>query len=252
MEHAALRDQLEGNPDALALFERLVQARANEPDEPAIMEITYGNGTSLIAGSYNLGDIRSSSLNDLVDHGLLRVTRYGSRGDRVLEVSSGGMAFNRWLQSERGAPIERVVQDAIKLVDGPAFARACPSAAKHLEEAFALLVADRLDVPALTELGTHLRSALIDAVATARGNEQPDEDVERATKATRKAAAERGDDATMALVDLARAVLRLDHGVTHNRDEQHQGRPIADLATAHRAAYLTAVCCYELVRSPIR
>ena len=50
------------------------------------------------------------------------------------------------------------------------------------------------------------------------------------------------------VVELALTVLRLDHRLNHIRDEADKNQPAATWEEVRRAAFLTAVACYELDR----
>jgi len=80
----------------------------------------------------------------------------------------------------------------------------------------------------------------------AAGLANPDEQLERVFKPIRQSAAVRSDVAVAMLVDLCLAVASLGHSIDHVRDELQKGREPAGADTLRRAAFLTAVCCYEL------
>ena len=122
--------------------------------------------------------------------------------------------------------------------------------AKHLRAAFGTLDS-RLDLADITIIGDHLRKALIDVAGAAAGLSTPDENLERVLRPRRVAAGERADVATAMLLDLVVAVLSLDHAIEHVRDEIAEQRAPAGADTIRRAAFLTAVCCYELDRTPL-
>lgn len=191
----------------------------------------------------------SSVLRDLREQGLLRVGRQGRDGPQY-ELPSKAREFEEW---RRGlpSPVEQVEQTVLRLVDDAGFVDRHPHAAKHLRAAFELLAAAPLDVPDTTITGDHLRKALIDVVGLAVGLDTSDEDLERVFKPVRRSAAERADLATVRLVDLCRAVFSLAHAVEHVRDEVTAGRDPADAEVLRRAAFLTALCCYELDRVPL-
>ena len=50
------------------------------------------------------------------------------------------------------------------------------------------------------------------------------------------------------IVELAEAVLSLDHRLNHIRDEANKGKPAASWEEVRRAAFTTAFTCYELDR----
>jgi hypothetical protein len=91
-----------------------------------------------------------------------------------------------------------------------------------------------------------LRGAIIDVIQASAGLSTPVEDIKEATRTARRSAEQRGDAAVTALDDFVVAVMELDHAVTYVRDEAHYDRPPADPITVRRAAFLTAVVCYEL------
>ena len=55
-------------------------------------------------------------------------------------------------------------------------------------------------------------------------------------------------DVLTQVVELARVVLRLDHRLNHIRDEADQGESPASWEEVRRAAFTTALACYELDR----
>ncbi len=58
----------------------------------------------------------------------------------------------------------------------------------------------------------------------------------------------REGDVLAQVVELARVALRLDHRLNHIRDEADQGEPAATWEEIRRAAFATALTCYELDR----
>ena len=192
----------------------------------------------------------SSLLNDLHDQGLVRVARYDRNGWAQYELPADARDFERW---RRGlpSPAEQVETDVLRVVDDAGFAERHPDAAKHLRAAFELLAAFPLDLPDTRIFGEHLRKALIDVAGAAAGLPASDEDLQRVFKPVRQSAARRADVAVAMLVDLCRAVLSLNHGVEHVSDELTDRRVPAGPETLRRAAFLTAVCCYELDRVPL-
>lgn len=192
----------------------------------------------------------SSILHDLDSQGLIRLANYDSNGYAQYELPADAREFERW---RRGlpSPVEQVEKQMLRLANDAGFADRHPNAAKHLRAAFELLAAVPLDVADTTIFGNHLRKAPIDVAGAAAGLASPDEQVERALKPVRQSAAQRDDVAVAMLVDLCLAVLNLDHSINHVRDELKNGREPAGTETLRRAAFLTAVCCYQLDRSPL-
>ena len=132
---------------------------------------------------------------------------------------------------------------------GDAFAAAHPGAAHHLSEAFDLLVSDRVDHQTVSEIGDHLRKALMDVVSDVVGDsggkvEQPVKSLEAWLGAVDLGERER--EVVVAVVQLARSCLRLDHRLNHIRDEVEIGEPEMTPAELRRAAFATAMACEQI------
>jgi hypothetical protein len=213
---------------------------------------TFGSDQIISSTGVSISVKMSSStvLNDLASAGLLRARRRTSRGEVQFELPASARDFARW-RAGLPSPVQRVEAQVSRLIDDEGFAERHPSAAKHLRLAFEFLDRDQLDVVDLTITGDHLRKALIDVAGAAAGLADPDEKLERVLKPQRVSAAARADTATAMLIDLTLAVLATTHAIEHVRDEVTEGRQPANLETTRRAAFLTAVCCYELDRSPM-
>lgn len=213
---------------------------------------TFGSDEIVLSSGGSISVERSSTsvLHDLESRGLLRLRRYDSRGDPQYELTADARDFEAW---RRGlpSPPEQVEREVLRLVDDDGFRERHPTAAKHLAAAFDLLVGNKLDVADTTIIGDHLRKALIDVAGAGAGLQDPDENLERVLRPRRVAAAERANTAVAMLIDLTLALVSLDHSIAHVRDEITEHRPPADLDTIRRAAFLTAVCCYELDRTPL-
>jgi hypothetical protein len=231
------------------LFGRFVAAREQHPHRPILVTRTFG-GVMAHVGDGNV-ELDEVLLQDLLHWGLVRRQSFGSRAAEQLVVPADAVTFYGWFLAQRGTPIGAVEDEVLKLVDGEGFSTRHPTAAKALGEAFDLVRRGVADVADLAEVGQHLRGAVVDVVAASAGLPAPHENVAAATKSARKAAAERGDEAVVALITLTEKVTSFDQAITHARDEQAQGRPVADAETVRRAAFLTAVACYELDRRPI-
>lgn len=253
MTYEEVADRLQRNRRSAELIELLgqfVASRERHPDRPMLVTRTMsGMLVHLGDGNIKLDEVL---LQDLLDLGLVRRDVFGARAAERLMMSADAVDFYGWFLAQRGTPIDTVEQEVFTLVDGEGFSKRHPTAAKHLGEAFEIVRRGVDDMADLTEVGLHLRGALSDVVQASAGLLAPEENVDRATKAARRAAVERGDRAVQALITLAESVMDLDHGLTHARDEQAKGRPVADPETVRRAAFLTAVACYELDRTPIR
>lgn len=231
------------------LLRQFVAAREGDGESEAI-EVHFAGGVMLMGGGGH-GEVSQAAIDDLIQLGLLRIVRRTSKGGRVLDLSTEARPFYQWLLRERGQAIDQVADEALRLVDGAAFAARQPAAAQQLEAAFDLLRSGRTEQHDLATIGNKLRGAITDVTQVSARLPTPIENIKEATKSARRSAEERGDAAVLALIDLAVAVVELDHAVTHVRDEVHQERPPADPAAVRQAAFLTAVVCYELDQRPI-
>lgn len=246
-----MRDWLARNPELDDVFRQIVDADGGTGAWFQGIP-TFGNDEILSSAGVSIATDRSSSsvLSDLSSRSLLRVRRYDRRGDPQYELTADARDFERW---RRGlpSPIEQVERAVVQLVKDDGFAERHPSAAKHLHAAFEMLSVRTLDLADTTIVGDHLRKALIDVAGASANLQSPDENLERVLRRPRVAAAERADAATALLIDLTLAVVHLGHAIEHVRDEINEQRPPADLETVRRAAFLTAVCCYELDRTQL-
>jgi hypothetical protein len=129
-------------------------------------------------------------------------------------VPADAVTFYGWFLAQRGTPIGTVTEQVLELVDGEAFSERHPTAAKALSEAFDLVRQGADDVMQVSTVGHHLRSALADVVSASAQLPATEENITTATKAARKAAAERGDAAVVALITLAEAAMDLDRAST--------------------------------------
>jgi hypothetical protein len=235
--------------ELLELLAQLIESREEYPDWPIMVTRTM-RGIRANLGSGGI-DVDRVLLQDLASWGLVQRSHLGRASEQLI-VPADVVAFYTWYQERHGTPIDVVEDEVMRLVEGEGFAQRHPTAAKALGEAFALLQRGVVDVADVAEVGQHLRGALTDVVQASAVLPAPNENVQRATKPARKAAVERGDAAVEALITLAERVMDLDQGLTHARDEQAEGRAVADGETVRRAAFLTAVVCFELDRTPIR
>ena len=244
-----VRDWLARNPDLDDVFRQVFDADAGTGAWFQGIP-TFGSDSILSSVGATIQTERSSSsvLSDLSSRGLLRVRRHDRRGDPQYELTADARDFELW---RRGlpSPIEQVERAVVQLVDDAGFAERHPSAAKHLRTAFEMLSTRGLDLADTTIVGDHLRKALIDVAGAAANLQSPDENLERVLRRPRVAATERADAATAMLIDLTLAVIHLGHAIEHVRDEINEQRLPADFETMRRAAFLTAVCCYELDRT---
>jgi hypothetical protein len=146
----------------------------------------------------------------------------------------------------------RIVEDETKrflaTVD---YAERHAGVAGELDAAFALLSGEKLEPEDIAAVANHLRDALLAAINDMVGEPPPGEDHPmlrlRDFVATRGLAVREAKVAT-AVVDLARAALRLDHRLGFIRDAEMHGEPAVVHDEVRRAAFATAFACYELGR----
>jgi hypothetical protein len=151
----------------------------------------------------------------------------------------------------RRSALRIVEDDTRRLLSSAAYAEQHPSTAGHLDEAFGLLSSEKLDPETTAAVANHLRNALLTAINDIVGEPPPGEDHPmlrlRDHVATLGLAVREAKVAT-AVVDLARAALRLDHRLGFIRDAEAHGEPGVVFDEVRRAAFATAFACYELAR----
>lgn len=197
-------------------------------------------------GAFERQEVQKFALDDLVSYGLLRMG-YGSKGSPHYTVSGESLRFYRALKQLRGKPVDSIEQVVRHLVDGPAFAKAYGSASEHVAEALALLWSDRTDVVTVSDLGGHLRSAVIDTVAGVTGSPVPNvEDIRAQLAAWLKGRTE--DREAALLVEVVETAFKLDQRLTHVRDEVGKGAAPPTWNELRRAAFATVFACYELAQ----
>ena len=237
--------------EALGLFSDLVRMHlAAESARRSFLELAVlgGNGPILrCPGGEQRARVDSASLEDLAQFGLLRRRRV-AKGQHRIDITSQGVHFYRWYMREMGKPVEQVEEVVRSLVDSSRFAAAQPGASTHLAEAFELLWSDDTSEQVVSEVGGHLRSALMDAVAAKTGDVSLREKPADALKEwlTSAEVSDRQADVLSAVVELVRVTLRMDQRLDHVRDEKDKGQPDMTWPEVRRAVFLTAVVCYEI------
>lgn len=246
-----LRDRL--TPEATQLLIEMAAAHVESTGDRMFIRSDSASGTHMIftgEGSTRRFDkFDGGAVEDLCGWGLLHLG-FSTRGTPNYRVTGEALRFYRWLMAERGSAIEQVEAAVRQVTDGAGFAAASPGASHHLKEAFDLLWGGRTDDQIVSEIGDHLRKALMDAttaiVGAAGGAEKP---VQRLKDHLAKLTIpEREREVLAQVIELARVVLRLDHRLNHIRDEADQGEAPATWEEARRAAFATALACYELDR----
>ena len=191
------------------------------------------------------------AVEDLVDWRLLRVS-YSSMGTANYRVTGEALRFYGWLMQREGSAVEQVEEEVHRVISGSEYASRHQGAAHHLSEAFKLLWGGRTDDQVVSEIGDHLRKALMDATTDAvgptsvGGQERPIQRLQ--SHIARLALPSREANVLTQIVELARVALRLDHRLNHIRDEVDSGEPGTSWDEVRRASFTTAFVCYELDR----
>jgi hypothetical protein len=239
------------------MFREMVDAHLRASGDPLFIRADSSSGNALIMtgrGNPSWSGFDGGVLDDLVGFSLLR-ENYNTQGSSTYRVTANGLHFHGWLMQRRGATVAQVEHEATELLSGDAYAASHPDAAHHLAEAFALLWSGQTDSQTVSEIGGHLRSALMDATTVAVGDdggeqEKPIERLQRWTEERLEGnnLPEREAEVVRRLTALADAVLRLDQRLDHVRDESDKGSPSVEWEETRRAAFVTTFVCYELDR----
>jgi hypothetical protein len=250
IEYSVIADRL--TPAAEALLLEMVDRHlaASETIKRIFIASETFSGATLLFGGEAVGGrnkLDIAALNDLADYGLLR-TVLRKTGTTLYEVSGETLAFVKWLRSYRGGPMAALEHETRRLADGDEFAVRNATAAHHLREALALLdTADPTRLEVASELGNHLRSALIDVAQVVTGATI---DVEKAgdhlTTWAATQSARRDAKVLASFVQLAADVQRLNQRLTHARDEAGKNEPPISWGELRRATLVTSLCCHEL------
>lgn len=241
-------------PEALDLFQEMAGAHTESTGDRLFIRADSAAGTHMIfsgeGSSRQFSKFDGGAVQDLLGWGLLHLG-HNRRGTPNYRVSGEGQRFFRWQQG-RGSAIDRVEQEVRRVTDSSAFAEAHPGASHHLREAFELLWGAKTDEQVVSEIGDHLRKALMDTTTDVVGSEgggQQEKPIPRL-----KAHLEslrlpvREGEVVAQVIELARVVLGLDQRLNHIRDEADKGEPKATWEEIRRAAFATALTCYELDR----
>ena len=247
-----LRTLLEG--EGLELLREMTDLHlaAGSGTRSFVFSQTFG-GTSLHFASseirQSLANVDTGALTNLAVYGLLHQDDTSRRTPRY-RLSADGLAFCRWLRQQDGRAIDQVQASILRLVDSRQFATAHPTVSRLLNEAFELLWSDRSDKLWISEIGDHLRKALMDIVYDLGDNTDttPEQPVVRLKQHLRSLPHlhQRERKVLEQTIDLTQAVINLDHRLAHVRDEEHKGEGVPTHREVRRAAFLTAVTCYEL------
>lgn len=244
-------------PEARSLFREMVDAHLTSTGDRRFIDVSTMGGRTLLLTSEGarrqLEHIDGGALDDLVDYGLLR-RGYSSRGTPNYRVAGEGVRFHKWLMSSEGEAVSQTEEEVHRLLDSDTFARDHPQPAHHLREAFALVWGDDHSDQVTSEIGDHLRKALMDVTTDIVGADAPgkqERPIDRLTTwmTARQGLSERERLVLRQLVALAEAALRLDHRLNHVRDEADKGHRPPTWDETRRAAFTTAFICFELSRA---
>ncbi|MCA1702266.1 MAG: hypothetical protein LC808_02935 [Actinobacteria bacterium] len=242
--------------DTLTLFGEMVEAHlATGTGDRLFIRADSWSGCGLIfsgkGNRQNWDGFNGGSLDDLCSYGLLHQGHSGG-GNPNYRVSADGTTFYTWLRRKQGTAVDQTEQAVLQLTRSAEFAARHPGAAHHLGEAFELLSADRSGPQVCSEIGDHLRKAIMDTVTDLLGGEDQEQPATRldAWLDEHEALHPRERQVLADLTRLTRSIMRLDHRLNHIRDEASKGQPAPDYEEVRRAAFLTAVVCYELDRVP--
>ena len=242
-------------PEALDLFREMAAAHLESTgDRFFILSSTFG-GTNLNflghGSKRQFSGVDEGSLVNLAGWGLLHID-YGERGTPNYRVAGEGQRFYRHLMRGKGSAIDQIEEETRRVISGSEYAEAHPRAAHHLREAFGLLWSGQTNDQIVSEVGDHLRKALMDATTdlvgpdAKGGQEKPIERLRHHLEGLDLPSREA--EVVSRIVALAEAVLSLDHRLNHIRDEADKGKPDASWEEVRRAAFTTAFTCYELDR----
>lgn len=242
-------------PEALELFEKMASAHLESTGDRMFIRADSAAGTHMIftgeGSSRQFSNFDGGAVQDLLAWNLLHLD-YNRRGTPNYRVTGEALRFYRWLMQSKGSAIDQVEHHVRRVTDASIFATAHPGSAYHLREAFGLLWSERTDEQIVSEIGDHLRKALIDAttdvVGAEAGSEQEKPIQRLRAHVGRLLLPAREAEVLVQVVELARVVLRLDHRLNHIRDEADQGEPQVSWEETRRAAFATAFACYELDR----
>lgn len=242
-------------PEALSLLRQMVSAHLRSTGDRMFIRSDSMGGTHMIftgeGAREDFTGFDGAAIQDLISWGLLHMG-YSRRGTPNYRVSGEAIQFHRWWMEQQGSPLSQIEEQVRRVVDSAVFAQAHPDGLHHLREAFDLLWSGRTDEQTVSEIGDHLRKALMDATSDVVDGgvsglqEKPIQRLRAHISELR--VPDREVEVLTQVVELARVVLRLDHRLNHIRDEADQGEPAATWEEVRRAAFSTALACYELGR----
>lgn len=243
-------------PEALKLLEDMAGAHLESTGDRMFLRADSAAGTHMIftgdGSRRQFNDFDGGAVEDLISWCFLHLSYGGRRGTPNYRLSGEALRFYRWLMQRQGSAVAQVEEEVRRVAEGSGFAEAHPGGAHHLREAFELLWAGRTDEQVVSEIGDHLRKALMDVTTDVVGPDNlggQEKPIQRLKSRLEELHVPRREaDVLVHIVELARVVLRLDHRLNHIRDEADQGEPGASWEEIRRATFTTALVCYELDR----
>lgn len=244
------------SPEAMSAFREMVATHLAATGDRIFFRMDYlgRRGATLVfrsdSAQRNLEGLDGGALEDLVSYGLLHLSYTGRKSTPTYRVGSEAIAFYRWVMLNEGSGVAQVEDEVQLVIASESFAQSHAGGAHHLREAFNLLWSGRTDDQVASEIGDHLRKALmdvtIDVVGPTGDRERPVKALTERLKTTELTAREQ--EVLIQVVELVRVTLRLDHRLNHIRDEADLGEPEVRWEEVRRACFVTALACYELDR----
>lgn len=243
----------------LGLFREMVEAHLESEGDKFFIVVADSSGVRMHfrgdGSTPQFGEVDQGTLCQLAHLGFLdcEVTPKGTPNYRV---TGGGRDFYVRLMQNEGSAVEQVEAEVRRAIDGSEYARVHPRASHHLREAFDLLWDRQTGDEVVSEVGEHLRKALMDATSDVVGSEaqgSQEKPIERLRNYLEGLALPAREAAVVSqIVELARVALSLDQRLNHIRDESDKGEPAMSWEELRRAAFATAFTCYELDRLRIQ
>ena len=242
-------------PEALDLFREMAATHLESTGNRLFGLNSSFSGTDLDyygkGSNRQFGGVDEGVLAGLTKLGLLHI-EYRDGGPTNYRVSGEGLRFYQWLMQGEGSAVDQTEAQICRLMSGAEYAKAHPGSAQHLRKAFELLWGVQTGDPVVSEVGDHLRKALMDATTDLVGPEadgRQEKPIERLRLHLKELdLPSREAEVVSRVVELAQAVLRLDQRLDHIRDEADKGKPSASWEEIRRAAFATVFACYELDR----
>ena len=241
-------------PKTLDLFREMVAVHLESTGDGMFILQDTAAGTDLdfFANGFKrqFSGVDIGALRDLTDRRFLQIDDAGRSTN--YRVSGEGLSFHRRLMQDNGSAIDQIEEETRRVISGAEYAEAHPKAAHHLREAFKLLWSGQINEQVVSQVGDHLRKALMDATTDLVGPDAEGRQEKPIVRLRRHLEGldlpSREAEVVSRIVELAEAALSLDQRLDHIRDEADKGKPSATWEEIRRAAFTTAFTCYELDR----